>query len=212
MSNKRTKPAAEGDNGGQAPAPSRQRGKRIPQPSPAVEYRKKGKKSINWRLDIIILKRLALVADLMLRNLPSWEIMERVQAEIGGGRLDAGEGAYSLATAKRDIQRVKTLWRESANGAVASYREESIALYRSIVREARDNFDLTKNPRYLEIAIDAQKVLDERNGLKSPEFIGLFDAEEIGDLSDDQLIEIARRATPGYRAKRSLERTEETEE
>lgn len=166
--------------------PRKRANKRIPDPDVIAERAKPGKKSVSWREDPIILKRLSKVAELMLQDLSAWEIYTK---------LSSARSPYSLETAKRDVKRVRTLWRERAEMTIDGAREESLAQYRDVIKQARVDYASTKNPSYLRIVIDTRAKMDNLQNLNAPDWSASFTVNNIGDLTDDQLQEIIRSST-----------------
>lgn len=139
----------------------------VPVPKPKVEPAQKGKKSVGWRNDPVILARLAAVAEIMLMRGTAAQIAETFDC--------------SLATAKRDISRVRMLWKEQARGDINSKREESLAEYRLIQTRAWVEFRDKRNPRYLEVIMNAQDRIVEIEGTKAPEQVdvGVTDINKV---------------------------------
>jgi hypothetical protein len=119
-------------------------------PSSTVEYHTKGKKPISWRRDTTILLRLVSVAEIYLR---------------GGNLLNISHAfGYSLSTAKRDLARVKTLWREQALADLADLRAESLAHFRLIITRAWADYNKKPSPHWLRVIMDAQEKIDNIYG------------------------------------------------
>ena len=96
----------------------------------------KGRKSISWKKDPEILRRLAAVASMMLRGAKPWQIWQSYKDT----ELDSAGKEYSLRTAYRDITRVRSMWAEAAKGEVEDKRVQSIAQIRLVQYEAWDNY------------------------------------------------------------------------
>jgi hypothetical protein len=126
-------------------------------PSPQVQYRLKGKKAVSWRKDTIILTRLIAVAEIFLR----------------GGTIISIASAfdYSFSTAKRDLARVKTLWREQSLEDLAAQRDQSIAQYRLVITKAWAEYSRKPNANFLRVIIDAQAKIDDIQGNQAPKEI-----------------------------------------
>lgn len=159
--------------------------KPIPAPPPGVEPVKRGRKSKPWRNDPTIMARLSVVADMLIRRANTQQIAQATGA--------------SFVTAKRDIARVRLLWRESALNEIEDRRIESIEQYKTIQLRAWSEYinvekGKSKNPRYLQIAMDAQNHIDDLEGTKkipAPININLSPETSADDLSDDALAAIA---------------------
>lgn len=100
------------------------------------DTRREGKINLPWHEDPEILARLAEVAALMNKNRPSYVIAE--------------ETGVSIATAKRDMKRVREFWKLDAKERLGYTTQEAIAQYESIASNARD--DLDKAPPSLKAA------------------------------------------------------------
>jgi hypothetical protein len=90
----------------------------------------KGKKSVRWDRDPQILARLESVAQMMLRSARAWQIADALDV--------------SLRTAKRDIRRVRTLWRRESERKIEESRQQSIAQIRAIQQQAWTEYDKVK--------------------------------------------------------------------
>lgn len=116
---------------------------------------RKGKKSLPFDQDPEILARLATVAEMMLVGAKSFEI----SAAMG----------CSLGTAKRDVARVRQLWREDIKGEIAGFRSSALALYRLVIMRAWDEFskkdNANKRDRYLNLITATQKEIDRILGV-----------------------------------------------
>lgn len=123
----------------------------------AGDARREGKKNIEWRDDPEILQRLALVAELMNKHKYGFEI--------------AMETKVSLETAKRDIARVRELWKEDALDHIKSAKDMALAQYDQIIRDAREDLIKVKskgNPvraAYYNVILRAQKQIDAVSGI-----------------------------------------------
>jgi hypothetical protein len=90
----------------------------------------KGKKSVRWDRDHQILARLESVAQMMLRSAHSWQIADALDV--------------SIRTAKRDMRRVRILWRQASERKVEASRQQSIAQIRAIQQQAWTEYDKVK--------------------------------------------------------------------
>lgn len=128
-------------------------------PDRAGDTRREGKESIPWQDDPEILARLADVAVLMNKNKRSYEI--------------AFETKVSLATAKRDISRVRELWKLDATERIANAADSAIAQYGAVLEQAW--IDLKKvsvksNNRaaFMKVILAAQDRIDKVTGIADP--------------------------------------------
>jgi hypothetical protein len=87
---------------------------------------KKGKKSVAWKMDTAILKRLASVEDLDLAGYRNTEIGRALQV--------------SEATIRRDKKRIAELWRTDATESIRDLRLRSVAQYKRMQRLADNQF------------------------------------------------------------------------
>jgi len=127
-------------------------------PAPqAKNVRRKGKKSVPYYDDPEILKRLAQVAENMAKGKPAHEIASVLKCSLG--------------TAKRDIARVRELWKADAREAIDYVKEESVNVYRRIQIEAWGKVTSTadKADRYMMVILSAQKEIDRLNGAGEPD-------------------------------------------
>lgn len=156
----------------------------LPTPPIKAEKAPKGRKSKSWRTDAEIQTRLSVVAELMIRRAN----MEQIAKATGS----------SLATAKRDVARVRTLWREAALENIEDRRQEAISQYKAIQLRAWDEYtrkkeNENKNPRFLQIVMDAQAHIDDIEGTKKipPQLLlNLPVDQSADDLTDDELAAI----------------------
>jgi hypothetical protein len=125
---------------------------------PKVSLPRKGKRSVNWYDDVEILSRLSVVAELMLRRATAAMIAQTLNC--------------SIITAKRDVGRVKELWRSQSLETITDHRAESVSQYRMVQQRAWEEYlakdKKTRDPRYLATVIDAQSKIDELEGTKKP--------------------------------------------
>lgn len=125
-------------------------------PTTISRVKRKGKKSVGWDSDPDILKRLEVVAELMLRGKNSWGIAEANKC--------------SIATAKRDISRVRALWKQSALEKIDSLMGDSLATYTAVQAEAWTKMKSSpdKSDRYLAVILSAQEKIDKISGVGKP--------------------------------------------
>lgn len=95
--------------------------------------RRPGKKSVRWDEDPEILARLPSVAQLMLMGARTWEIADTL--------------GYSLTTAKEDVKRVRSLWRQEAGEKISTHRDMQIAQLRLIQQQCWTQYDKSADPR-----------------------------------------------------------------
>ncbi len=133
--------------------------KQIEKPKRAGDTRRRGKGSLPWHEDVEILQRLAYVATLMNQNKQSYLIAEKTKV--------------SLATAKRDIARVRELWREDAKARLTNTTDTAIAQYGAIIEKAWQ--DVLQLPvghagaaAYMNIILRAQERMDKVTGIADP--------------------------------------------
>lgn len=145
----------------------------------ARTVRRKGKKSVPFQNDPEILKRLAKIAEMMAKGRYAYEM--------------AAELKCSIATAKRDIGRVRELWRMDAREQLASVKEESINVYRRVLIEAWGKVisDATRADRYMGIILSAQEKIDRLTGAVEPENMnmnvkvdGTIEVKDMDDVRD----------------------------
>ena len=126
-------------------------------PDRSGDTEREGKKNIPWHEDPEILARLADVAALMNKNRPSYVIAE--------------ETGTSIATAKRDMKRVREFWKMDAKDRLGYTTEEAIAQYESIASDAR--YDLEKaspslKAAYYMVILRALERRDKVAGIADP--------------------------------------------
>lgn len=159
-------------------------------PSRGGDTEREGKKSVEWRDDPEILQRLVEVAALMNQNQPS-----PVIAEACG---------VSVATAKRDISRVRELWKEDANEKIGFSREIGKAQYEAVIRNAWEDIENLKprqmhlKPQLYATIIRAQHRIDQLSGIGDNVNIGNqngkpFQVETIEDVRKKRWEEIGTR-------------------
>ena len=146
---------------------------------------RKGRKSIRWDRDPEILYRLEQVAIMHLQTASLRQIAEAM--------------GYSHTTAKKDVERVYTLWQREAAEKVENQRLRSIANYRFVQAEAFSVWrelsadDKKKTFTPLRVVMEAEREIMNLQGTKAPEVLSikdddLFDPKE---LTDEQLAAIA---------------------
>lgn len=118
------------------------------------EVRRPGKKSIRWDRDPEILARLPAVAAMMLRGARVWQIAEAM--------------LYSDRTAKEDMKRVRTLWREEAGDGVSEQRDRSVAHLREVQAHAWAKFDKSGDSRWLRVIREAEADIIRLQGTSRP--------------------------------------------
>ncbi len=118
---------------------------------------RKGKLNVPWHEDPEILARLADVAALMNKNRPSYVIAE--------------ETGTSIATAKRDMKRVREFWKMDAKERLGYTTEEAIAQYEAIASDARDDLDkapISLKASYYMVILRALERRDKAAGIADP--------------------------------------------
>lgn len=133
--------------------------KSVPKPKRSGDVTRKGKTPVSWDNDPEILHRLALVAMLMNQNKPAYIIAEKTKTAI--------------ATAKRDIARVRELWREDAKARLTNTTDVAIAQYASIIEKAWDDMNALSPgtpavASYMNIILRAQERMDKVTGIADP--------------------------------------------
>lgn len=131
---------------------------KLTKPRAEGDARRKGKKNLNWKEDPDILTRLARVSDLMVRHKTALSI--------------AQETKVSLGTAKRDIIRVRELWKADALDRVSNSGDLAIAQYGALLQQAWQ--DATSVPAthpnraaFFNVALRAQERIDKVTGIGS---------------------------------------------
>lgn len=133
----------------------------IAAPDRAGDTEREGKKSIPWNEDPEILSRLADVAEMMNKNLPSWQIAAACET--------------SVATAKRDIARVRELWKADATERLAGSKDAAIAQYGKVIYAAWEEFEVAPKALkkgFLDSVTRAQERIDKVTGIADPVAIG----------------------------------------
>lgn len=121
----------------------------------------KGAKSIPWREDPEILRRLDEVEDLVLSGYRNTEIAKHL--------------SVNEITIRRDRERIAILWREQTINDIAAMRARSISNFRRIqrladndYRRAKDNDLLDQRPSYLRVQLDAEREIVKLQGTPTP--------------------------------------------
>ena len=126
-------------------------------PDRSGDTERKGKLNVPWHEDPEILARLADVAALMNKNRPSYVIAE--------------ETGTSIATAKRDMKRVREFWKMDAKERLGYTTEEAIAQYEAIASDARDDLDkapISLKASYYMVILRALERRDKAAGIADP--------------------------------------------
>lgn len=126
-------------------------------PDRSGDTERKGKLNIPWHEDPEILARLATVAALMNKNRPSYVIAEETET--------------SIATAKRDMKRVREFWKMDAKERLGYTTEEAIAQYEAIASDARDDLDkapISLKASYYMVILRALERRDKAAGIADP--------------------------------------------
>ncbi len=126
-------------------------------PDRSGDTERKGKLNVPWHEDPEILARLADVAALMNKNRPSYVI--------------ADETGTSIATAKRDMKRVREFWKMDAKERLGYTTEEAIAQYEAIASDARDDLDkapISLKASYYMVILRALERRDKAAGIADP--------------------------------------------
>ena len=163
----------------------------MPKPKP-------GKKSVPWREDPEILRRLATVEDLVLAGYRNTEIADHMKVSEG--------------TIRRDRDRIATLWRDQATSDIVGMRQRSISNLRRLQRLADNEFRRgseeqerkTERPGYLRVQLDAEKEIIQLEGTRAPveQSITLNNKTPIESLSTAEIL--ARAAAMEAMAKKLL--------
>lgn len=148
----------------------------IEKPDRSGDVTRDGKKSVNWKDDPEILTRLADVADLMNRNQPSYVI--------------AQECSTSIATAKRDMLRVRELWKEFAKERLEDTVNQALVQYGTVIDKAWTEFESAPKAlkaQFLTAVLRAQERIDKVTGIADPVALGNmnnkpFQVENIEDV------------------------------
>lgn len=133
--------------------------KKIEKPKRAGDTRRKRKKSLAWQDDPEILTRLAYVAQLMNQNKPAYLIAEKTKV--------------SYATAKRDMLRVREIWREDAKSRLTNTVDTALAQYGAVIEKAWDDMQSLSPGNvaitsYMNVILRAQDRIDKVTGIADP--------------------------------------------
>jgi len=125
-------------------------------PERTGDTRREGKRSVNWQDDPEILQRLAKVAVSMNRNKRSFEI--------------AQELSVSLATAKRDIARVRVIWKQDAKERLEHSADTAIAQYGAVLGQSWEDVQNipARSPvrvAFMNVILRAQERIDKVTGI-----------------------------------------------
>ena len=148
---------------------------------------RKGKRSVRWDYDPLILARLEVVNQMMMRGARDWQIAEALN--------------YSTATARKDRQRVQKLWQRQTAESLEQRRNQSVAQYRHTQQMAWVQFDKTKNPKWLRLVLECEREIVKLEGtlnlptqevqLKTSGTIAVDSPDEWSEKSDEELETIA---------------------
>jgi hypothetical protein len=123
---------------------------------PASQAQRKGKKSVSFKNDPEILARLVIVGDLMLEGKSAPAIAATLKQPLG--------------TTKRDIARVRQLWREESKEAINSAKVDALNMYKLLIRKAwgkiNDVANLATADKFMTIVLRTQARIDKITGLE----------------------------------------------
>ncbi|GAB4528457.1 MAG: hypothetical protein OHK0046_47300 [Anaerolineae bacterium] len=155
-------------------------------PKPNQPVRRPGKKSIRWDNDPEILLRLSSVASLMIQGAKQHQIATTMNV--------------SLDTARRDMKRVRTLWRREAESKIEDARATSIAQFEEVKLQAWKEHRNSSSPRekvaWLRVIMEAESKIIELQGTKSPVLMDVTTAGkplEPRAMTDDELLATIQR-------------------
>jgi len=140
-----------------------------------------GQKSKPWHEDPEILKRLAVVEDLVLAGYRNTEIGEALKV--------------TETTIRRDRLRIAELWRKETVDSIAAMRERSVANLRRMQRLADNEFRHEREkPAMLRVQIDAEKEIIRLQGTAAPveQAITLVDRKPLASMSTEELLQRAQ--------------------
>src|SRR5689334_13062612 len=89
------------------------------QPAAEGDARREGKKNVRWQDDPEIMNRLVKVAELMNRGKRAFEIAVTTKV--------------SIETTRRDIARVREIWKDDAKDRLAHAKDIAIAQYAAVI-------------------------------------------------------------------------------
>jgi hypothetical protein len=137
-------------------------------PGPKVKVKRKGKKSLPFDQDAEILARLAVVAEMMLVGAKPFQIASTMD--------------YSLASANRDLARIKQLWKENAREEIDQSRIVALAQYRLVLMRAWEEFGKKGNEcrrhLFLNQVLATQREIDRVLGV-GPQKLDLSGSVEV---------------------------------
>jgi hypothetical protein len=124
-------------------------------PATSIKTRRKGKRSIPFDEDPEIMVRLDAVSQMVIAGVKAHNI--------------AATFDYSLASAKRDVARVKQLWNQQAQDGINEARATSLATYREIITRTFEELGKPENAgrKHLlfGVIVAAQKEIDRILGV-----------------------------------------------
>jgi vacuolar-type H+-ATPase subunit E/Vma4 len=127
----------------------------LKKPTPKVKTRRKGKKSIPFQEDPEILARLDSVSQMVIAGAKSHNI--------------AATFDYSIASAKRDIARVRQLWNQQAKDSINDARARALATYQEIITRTFEELGKPENAGRKHVLfgmiLAAQKEIDRIQGV-----------------------------------------------
>ena len=129
---------------------------KVEKPKREGDARREGKKNVSWRDDPEILQRLADVAVLMNKNFRAFQI--------------ARETKVSIETARRDISRVRELWKEDARDRIDNAKDIALAQYGAVIEQAwadmkKASAKSATRPAYMNIILKAQSGINDVTGI-----------------------------------------------
>lgn len=92
--------------------------------------------SLPWQQDPAILQRLALVEEYHLLGHTNYQVAD-ILTERGT--------TCSEPTVRRDLERIRSLWRERIGDSVQKHRDRAVISYRRVQRAAWQEFETTKS-------------------------------------------------------------------
>jgi len=141
------------------------------------------KRRVPWDRDSVILRRLEVTAQLMIRGATNPQIADATSC--------------SLDTARRDRERVEELWRRESQDTIQTLRARSVAQLREVQTQAWMEYRASKRPSFLKIITDAEREITELQGTKAPMVVDWrVEAKQIG-LDADTLYDQVRRMLSG---------------
>lgn len=128
----------------------------LAKPKAEGDRRRKGKKNLPWNEDPEILQRLSTVAEALIKHKTALEIAQETKVSIG--------------TAKRDITRVRELWRDDAKDRIQFSRDLAIAQYGAEIKQAWADLSTLpvthpNRPAALNVILRAQERIDKVTGI-----------------------------------------------